>query len=72
MQGEPKISFFGADVKLGNKDLVQKKVGAKFSGMAAGMEKFSLDLLRDVQKECGLELGCEGVWNLWLQVHLVI
>ena len=38
----------------------------KFSCAVSGMERFSLDLPRAVEKECTLEVGCGGVWNLWL------
>ena len=39
----------------------------RFSCVALGMERFSLDLLRAVKKGYALEVQCRGVWNLWSQ-----
>ena len=62
--------LFVSDVNQENKDFGCKKVGARFYCMALGMERFSLDLPRAIKKECALEVGCEGVWNLWSQADL--
>ena len=39
-----------SDVNQGNEDFDCKKVGSRFSSLAAGMEEFSLDLPRAVKK----------------------
>ena len=57
-----RFDLFISDVNQGNEDLECKKVGSRFSCMAPGMERFSLDLQRAVKK-CALEVGCGGVWN---------
>ena len=36
------------------------------------MERFSLDRLRAVKKECSLEVGCRDVWNLWSQAKIFL
>ena len=57
-----------SDVDPGNEDFMCKRVGSKmFPCVSAGMERFSLDLLRAVRKGCDLGLGCGSLWNLWSQ-----
>ena len=57
----PKFHFFVSDVNQGNK---KGGVGSRFSCVAPGIERLYLDLPRAVKnRECALELGCEGVWN---------
>ena len=36
------------------------------------MERFSLDRLRAVKKDCSLEVGCTGVWNLRSQAKIFL
>ena len=62
-----RLHLFVSDVDPENKDFMCKRVGAKISYAAPGMERFSLDLPQVVKKRCTLKLGCGGVWNFWLQ-----
>ena len=41
----------------------------RFSCVASGMERFSLDRPRAVKKGCILEVGCEGVRHLLSQAE---
>ena len=47
-----RLHLFISDVNQGNQDFECKKVGSRFSCVAPGMEKFSLDLPQAVKKTC--------------------
>ena len=57
-----RFHLFVSDVNQGNKDFECKKLGSRFSCLAPYMERFSLDLLKAVEK-CALEVGCGSVWD---------
>ena len=70
MQGECKISSFYlsvSNVNQGNEDLGCKK-GSRFSLVAQGTERCSLDLLRAAKKNVTWKWGCGAVWNSWSQL----
>ena len=51
----------------GMKILCKRSWVQRCSCMSSGIDRFYLDLLWAVKKECALEVGCGGLWNLWLQ-----
>ena len=55
-----RFRLFVSNLNQGNTDFECKKVCSRFSCMAPGMERFSLDLPRDVKKSA-LEVVCGGV-----------
>ena len=57
---------------LRQKVLFRAKAGSKFSCMASEIKRFFLDMSQAVKKECALEVGCEGVWNLRSQVQMFL
>ena len=69
-QGECKISSFYlsvSNVNQGNEDFGSKK-GSRFSLVAQGTERCSLDLLRAAKKNVTWKWGCGAVWNSWSQL----
>ena len=62
-----RLYLFVSDLDSVNEDCMPRGWLKRFSCVAPGMERFSLDRLRAVKKECSLEVGCRGVWNLWSQ-----
>ena len=58
-----RFHLFVSDVNQGKKDFECKTVSSRFSCVAPGMERLSLDLLRAVKKSA-LEVGSGYVWNL--------
>ena len=64
-QGDSKISFV-SDINEENEELKCKKVGARFSCEATGMERFFQHLPRTVRRE-------NLLWKrLWLCVEFVV
>ena len=52
-----RFHLFVSGVNQGNKDFGYKKVGSRFSCLVPEMERFSLDLLQTVKKECTQKWG---------------
>ena len=57
-----RFHLFVSDISQLNEHFERKKVGSRFSCVALGMERFSLDLPQPI-KRCTLEVGCGGAWN---------
>ena len=55
-----RFHLFVSGVNQGNKDFGYKKVGSRFSCIVPEMERFSLDLLQTVKKECTQKWGWVG------------
>ena len=59
-----RFHLFLSDSNQGNEDFGYKKVVSRFSCLAPGMERFSLDLMQVVKKRMCFGKWRGHVWNL--------